>query len=151
MQCPYENPSRRQSTENHEDQNVPTQSHRYARSLECMLNINKNDQNFSSITRNTVTRKIFEFHETTNQSKLNFSLMQAKEMSRCESFQKKVHPEDSLKVFENQRAKDFDFDSGEDSDYGPPKRSSSCLPIMKKFRIKSIRIIFVYFEIFFHA
>lgn len=77
--------------------------------------------------------------------------MQAKEMSRCESFQKKEHPEDTLKVFENQRAKDFDFDSGEDSDYGPPKRSSSCLPIMKKFRIKSIRIIFVYFEIFFHA
>ena len=46
MQCPYENPSRRQSTENHEDQNVPTQTHRYARSLECMLNINNNDQNF---------------------------------------------------------------------------------------------------------
>ena len=130
MQCPYGNPSRRQSTENHEDQNVPTQTHQYARSSECTLKMEH--------------WKIFEFHEAYNQSNLNFSLMQAKEMSRCESFQKKEHPEDSLKVFENQRAKDFEFDSGEDSDYGPPKRSSSCLPIMKKFQIKNNRIIFIY-------
>ena len=59
--------------------------------------------------------------------------MQAKEMSRCDSFMKKDGQEDNLKVFENQRAKEFEFDSGEESDYGMPKRSSSCLPIMKKF------------------